>query len=236
VWVAVTLVPVINLVPIGNTPVAMHYLYVPGVGLALALTRFAQRLAAPVSAVALVALIAAWLPEQRSSLAAWQSAEALFSATLHNYPANTEARVNLSAAYLDQREYARAEALLTETRGEYGLAFNRFKLLFETARYDEALAFFAAHPELNTPEALLPYAQLLQRAGRHEQATAALRRAFEDARDPELRFSAGHQLALALVRTQKYPQAEVLIDRLMIEFPDRPELRFSKDLLSRARY
>jgi hypothetical protein len=234
-WVAAMLVPLVNFLPIGNTPVAVHYLYLPGVGLALALTRLAQRIAAPAATVALVALIAAWLPEQRRTLAAWQSGEALFTATLENYPDNVEARVNLSASYLDQRKYAQAEALLADTRGDYGLASNRFKLLAETGRREEALAFFAAHPELNTPEALLPYAQLLQRAGHRDKAAAAFRRAFEAARDPELRFAAGYQLALELVRSQDYPQAEVLIDRLLLEFPDRPELRFSKQLLSHAR-
>jgi Tfp pilus assembly protein PilF len=236
-WVAATLVPVINLVPIGNTPVAMHYLYLPGVGLALALTRLAQRVEIPIApAVAIVALIAAWLPEQQRSLHAWQSAESLYVATLHNDPDNVEARVNLAAIYLDERKYAQAEALLVDTAGDYGLAVNRFKLLAETGRRKEALEFFASHSELNTPEALLVYARLLQHEGQHEQAAAAFRRAFERARDPETRFTAGYQLALALVRAEDYRQAETLIDQLLREFPDRPELRFSKDLLSRARY
>lgn len=235
-WVAATLLPLVNLLPIGNTPVAMHYLYLPGVGLALALTRLAQRINAPVGALALVALIAAWIPEQRRSLLAWQSAEALYTATLRNYPENVEARVNLSASYLDQRQYAQAEALLTDARGDYGLLRNRFQLLAETGRRKEALAFFAAHSELNTPDGLIAYAQLLQREGRDDQALAALRRAFEAARDSKTRFAAGYQLAIGLVRAQEFPQAETLIDRLSSEFPDRPELRFSKELLRRARY
>jgi tetratricopeptide (TPR) repeat protein len=235
-WIAATLVPVINLVPIGNTPVAMHYLYLPGVGLALALTRIAQRVPLPLAAaVALIALIAAWLPEQRRSLAAWQNADALYIATLHNYPDNVEARSNLSAIYLNQRKYAQAEALLADTAGDYGLAVNRLKLLAETGRHEEALSFFAARPELNTPEALIVYAQLQQHEGRHAQATSALHRAFDRAHDPETRFNAGYQLVLELVRAEDYREAETLIDQLIREFPARPELRFSKDLLSRAR-
>src|SRR5262249_52888728 len=74
-FAALTLLPLTNFVPIGHTPVAMHYTFLPGLGLALWLARTAQRVKpAWLPAVALAVLVAAWLPEQRRAFAGWSSA------------------------------------------------------------------------------------------------------------------------------------------------------------------
>ena len=125
-WVGIFLLPMINLVPLGNTPVAMHYLYLPGAGLTLFLCRNAQRLSAWLRAHAsprgralpagfVCALIAAWLPEYRSSVKAWASAPLLYERTLENHPTNVEARANLAAAYLERDMLQEADALLTDS-------------------------------------------------------------------------------------------------------------------------
>jgi tetratricopeptide (TPR) repeat protein len=250
IWCASLLLPLMNLVPIGNTAVAMHYLYVAGFGLALGVTRIVQRLtdafrrrgwrrAAWLPALALSALLAAWLPEQRRTLMAWQTAQTLYSATILNYPGNVEARVNLAALYLDQKQYVEAGTLLEAASqlapNDLGVVTNRLKLLAETGKAEEALALLAAHPELKTPAALIERGLLLTRVGRTPEAVEALSRALEIAVQPEDRFAAGYQLAIALVQAQHYAQATLLIDRLLTEFPDRPELLFSKRLLTGTR-
>jgi hypothetical protein len=217
-WTAVLLLPLVNLVPLGNTPVAMHYLVLPGAGLALLLTRVAQRLTdalrrwqrprvAWLPALVLVMLSAAWLPEQQRALAAWADAQRLYETTVRNYPQNLEARVNLAAIYLDEKRYPEADALLVATLAlapnDVGLAANRFKLFFETRKLEAALDVFS--------------------------------RVLAPAMQPEDRLATGYQLSIALVRAEHFAQAEALVDRLLAEFPARPELLFSKQQLTKQR-
>lgn len=205
-WCACLLLPLMNFVPLGNTPVALHYLFLPGFGLALALARAAQRLGTALPALALGLLIIAWLPEQRRTLAAWSGAEALYTASHSNYPENVEVRVNLIASYLDQKKYSQARALLLESRQlapqDAALILNQFKLLAETGEAEAALALL---PEL---------------VGKLS---------------PDERFHAAYRVAIELVQAQQYARAKALVDRLLLEFPDRPELLLSKRLLAGAR-
>jgi hypothetical protein len=240
-WCACLLLPLMNFVPFGNTPVAMHYLYLPGLGLALAVTCAARRLPGSwwLRALVLAGLIAAWLPEQRRALASWQSADALYARTIHNYPGNVEARVNLAASYLDQKKNGAARPLLDDAArlapNDVGLVINRAKLLAETGSPEAALAFLDTHPDLNTQAVWMQRATLLMRLDRRLEAAAAFERALASAVEPEDRFAAGYRLAIVLVQLEQYARAEALIDRLLIEFPNRPELVLGKRLLSEAR-
>jgi tetratricopeptide (TPR) repeat protein len=248
VWSAALLLPVVNLIPVGNTPVAVHYLYLPGLGLALLLVRGAQ-LAMPrlstyqrpllrwLPALAVASLIVAWLPEQRRALASWSDARRLFERTVSNYPLNIEARVNLVAQYLAVGDYAAAERLLQETQrlapDDQGVVANQFHLLAQTGRSAEALALQDAHPGLQaTAQDLVRRGLMLERLDRHTEAAAAYQKALDGAAQPDVRFAAGYQLAITLVRTSRISEARALIDRLLQEFPDRPELLMSKRLLS----
>jgi tetratricopeptide (TPR) repeat protein len=249
-WTAGFIVPVANFVPVGNTPVAMHYLYLPGLGLALLNTRLVQRFVdglrsqgypriAVLPALALGALILAWLPEQRKALGTWADATALYARTIQNYPSNVEARVNLAALYMDSGKHVEAEMMLTEALAlapdDPLVLANRFKLLAELGRIDEALAVQDAHPELNAPAMMFLRGTLLLRTQRDAEAAGAFRQAFGGAVEPEERFAAGYQLAIAHVRTEHYAEAEVLIDQLLGEFPGRPELLLGKQLLTQQR-
>jgi hypothetical protein len=246
-WCAALLVPLMNFVPIGNTPIAMHYLYLPGFGLALLLARAAQFATSALRrtqrvwvawspALLLGCLIVAWLPEERRVAEAWADARTLYARTIHNYPGNIEARVNLTAIHLDAQEYAKADELLVESLRleptNFGLLSNRFRLLASLGRVQEALALQDAHPELNTPEYLVPRGMLLEKQGRHDDAAKVFQQAFDAAVRPDDRFAAGYHLAMSLVRTERNLQAELLIDRLLTEFPGRPELVYSKRLLA----
>lgn len=228
----IMLLPLTNFVPLGNTPVAVHYLYLPGFGLALLLVRAAQRMPGPrwLSAALILPLMAAWLPEQRRVLAAWTDAPTLYTATIDNYPDNIEARVNLSAIYLDAKKYNEADALLRDSLqrapSEKGLVLNRFKLLVETGQVDEALAFYDAQPQLDVPNIAIVRGLLLLRVRRDAQASEAFGRALERAVQPDERLAAGQGLVLALVRMHEDARAQQVVDSLLAEFPDHPELRF----------
>jgi tetratricopeptide (TPR) repeat protein len=115
---------------------------------------------------------------------------------------------------------------------ELGLIANQFKLLAETGRSDEALAWHDAHPELQVPATWMLRGTLLTQNGHHREAAKAFRRAFDGGITGEERFAAGYQLAIALVRTQRFAEARTLIDHLLIEFPERSELIAAKQLLA----
>ncbi len=246
-WIAALLVPLVDLVPRGNTPVAVHYLYLPGVGLALFVVRAAQHMtevlqrtriphAAFAAAATPVLLVAVWQPELWTTVAAWSDAEMLYSATVRNYPDNIEARANLSAVYLNRERYAQADRLLSESLRlsphDPALIRNRFELLWRTRRAKEALAFLDAHPSLSAPPYLIQRGKLLEQLDRHAQAAAALESALETATEPRDRLAAGYHLVTVLVRLHRRREAIQLTERLLEEFPGRKELLIAKRLLT----
>jgi hypothetical protein len=246
-WSAALLAPMINLVPIGNTPVAVHYLYLPGVGLALLLARAAQRSQERLRArsaragwlpvAGLAALVLAWLPEQRRVLAAFADEQQLYATTVRNHPHDLEPRVNLVSVYLERKQYAQAGALLSESLAlepnDAGLIRNQFEWLWSTGDVPGALALQDAHAFLRErPDYLTRRGKLLEQLGRHEEAGEAFRRAFESASDPRDRFAAGYFYATALVRTLRGREAARLIEQLLVEFPGREELLIAQRLLA----
>lgn len=241
-WTFASLAPLTNFAPLGNTPVAMHYLYLPGLGLSLFLARSVQRLATALPMAAAWLPVLAWAayigvlwPVEQRAFASWADTSVLYQRTIEHYPDDVEARVNLSAIYLDAQRYSEAEALLASSLerwpNELGLIANQFKLLADTGHSDEALAWHDAHPGLHVPAAWMLRGSLLTQNGHHREAAEAFERAYETA-DGEERFAAGYQLAIALVRSQRFADAKYVIDRLLVEFPGRPELTSAKQLLS----
>jgi tetratricopeptide (TPR) repeat protein len=246
-WCAALLAPMINLVPIGNTPVAVHYLYLPGVGLAVLLARAGQRLhqrlrvrsarAGWLPVAVLAALVLAWLPEQRRVLAAFGDEQRLYATTVRNYPHELEPRVNLVSVYLERKQYADAGALLSESLAlapnDVGLIRNQFEWHWSTGDVPGALALQDAHAILrDTPDYLTRRGKLLEQLGRHDEAVEAFRHAFERAIDPRDRFAAGYFYATALVRTLRGREAARLIEQLLVEFPGREELLIAQRLLA----
>jgi tetratricopeptide (TPR) repeat protein len=249
-WFALFLVPVSNFVPLGNTPVAPHYLYVPGVGLALVLTRALQLLCAGLhrrsarAAVVLGVGVAlsfglAWLPETQRVIAAWRDDEILFSATLDNYPDAVEPLVNLASFDIRGQRYVQAKVLLERAQRlaprDTMVVRNMFSLLWQTEQPQAALELLDKHPELGAqPEFLIRRGEALERLERHEAARAAFQRAFDgtDPRTPsEERLVACYRLMVASLRSQDIDRARELAAQLLREFPTRRELDPARELL-----
>jgi tetratricopeptide (TPR) repeat protein len=247
-WAAIFLVPVTNLFPLGNTPVALHYLYIPAVGLALIFARGLQRAGAWIARrdrprrswlPALVVGIAAvaWLPEQRRELHAWGDEELLYSETVRDDPTNVEARVNLVSTLINRDRYADAAKLIQDTLPlaphDTALIRNAFETTIKLRPPAEALAFAAEHAaQLDQPVHDFARGELLEQLQRHAEARAAYERAFAAAPTAQARFAAGYRLAIALVRTQRSAEASRLIEQLLAEFPGRQELLLAKQLLA----
>jgi hypothetical protein len=239
-WVAVFLLPVVNLVPLGNTPVSMHYLYLPGVGLALLLGRGVmsviertepRSMTRALASACGLSIVALWLPEYIQTVSAWSSGTSLYASTLRNHPENVEVRANLVAAYMQQDELAEADALLVESLqiapGDPALVGNRFELLWQMRRWAEALAFLDSHETLRGEEFLYRRGKLLEALGRPLDAIPVYAQVADKAVAPNLRFAAGYQRATILVNVGRLAEAKRAIEGMLAEFPDDARLHLT---------
>ena len=187
---ALFLLPYCNLIPLGNSPVALHYLCLPSIGLALALcgaiARGLARMPAkarPAAHAVLVALALAFIPETRALIAAFGDERLLFARTIANHPDNVEALVNLGSVELSRGELARAEPPLERARAlaphAEGVVRNGFVLRMQQRRPDAALALLEAQPGLDDdPGMQRGKGEALRQLGRPVEAIAAFERAF----------------------------------------------------------
>ena len=240
---ALFLLPYCNLIPLGNSPVALHYLCLPSIGLALALcgaiARGLARMPAkarPAAHAVLVALALAFIPETRALIAAFGDERLLYARTIANHPDNVEALVNLGSVELSRGELARAEPPLERARAlaphAEGVVRNGFVLRMQQRRPDAALALLEAQPGLDDDTGMQRgKGEALQRLGRPVEAIAAFERAFAIAGDRDQRFEAGYQLLGALLSQGELDRARALFARLWVEYPDREELAPARALL-----
>jgi tetratricopeptide (TPR) repeat protein len=216
-WFVGMLVPVIGLVQVGSQSMADRYLYLPGIGLAVALAWGGAELAAArprarraLAGVALLGL-AACLLLARAQVHTWRDSVALFEHARALTGGNAVVELNLGEAYEDAGDAERALAhyeralhwqpgargahtrigAILARRGEIERASRHLLLAL---RLDPADA--QAHVELGT---------LLLRTGQLEAAQASLERALElepgnaaaRYRLAELRALAGEEQAAA---------------------------------------
>jgi hypothetical protein len=249
-WGAISLATFSNFAPLGNTPVAVHYLLVPGVGFAVAITRAFFLLAAQVAptraaaqaaliSTALAALGGLWFYESSRVVAGWANDEQLYEATLANYPDNVEAMANLAARYLATGRDADAAPLLAEARrlapADLNVIRNSFALYARANQPQAALALLREHSALlERSEFLIREGEALQQLERFEQARASFDSAFRRA-DPAIQTSewcaAGYGLAISQLQTgATVEQVQALVEQLE-DGCTSPELTRLRDLL-----
>lgn len=147
-WFLAALLPVANIVPLA-TFMAEHWLYVPVMGLCLALGWAAARTRAGVAAAAVVIVLFGGLTVRRTT--EWRDARTLYEHLLPLAPESLRVRVNLAEAYQDAGESARARTAYQEVvrrwpdRPETADAWNNLgNLEREAGKTAEALAAFDA--------------------------------------------------------------------------------------------
>ncbi|HKU39888.1 MAG TPA: hypothetical protein VJR89_17130 [Polyangiales bacterium] len=231
----VWLVPVIDLIPLGTTPIAMHYVYLPSIGLALALSALGLRVPRVAPALALVWL--AWLPATWQARTAWADDVALYARTLESFPENLEVRVNLSALELANANYARAQEVLDAglrvAPQQPALVRHQLEVLLATGQAERALAWFELHPELvETTADALRLGELQTGAGRADVALESVRRAQRLAASDAERRAAGYALIAALLRAGQAAEARGLVQQLLREHPDDERLLLAQRVLS----
>jgi tetratricopeptide (TPR) repeat protein len=240
-WLLLFLLPLVNLIPIGNTPVAQHYLIIPSIGLAWLVARAAAALApTPLAAAVVAGLLLAWQPAFRQSVHAYASTTSLYETTLANYPNNIEARVNLIAAYENTAQLDKARTLLDSSLqlapDHPGLLKNQLSMLFREQRFPDALAVLDRHPETVSadPELNLRRALVLKQLGREREAEPIFQRIFSEPTAPELHLVAGFQLANIWAQTRRFQEAQTLLRRLHAEFPDNQDVSITLQLIDAA--
>jgi tetratricopeptide (TPR) repeat protein len=187
---------------------------------------------APVVAYTLLVLL--WLPEYNRTINLWKDEVALYTASLENHPGNIEVRANLSGHYLDSNQLNKAAELLKEslTMAPHDpvLVKNRFEQLWQTGPASLALSFLDKHKELCGADYLYRRGRLLEATGKLAEAIESYQKAAAQAKDPELRFTAGIQHAKLLYESGDAEKGKRILKGLIREFPDRPELELLSNL------
>jgi Tfp pilus assembly protein PilF len=222
-WYLGTLLPAVGLIQVGSQAMADRYMYLPLVGLAIAVAWGAPELFAPSRAgraalgAAAVAVIAALAVGSVLQLRHWRDSEALFRRALRVTEGNAIAHAHLGAALLEQGRtadtilhYRRA----LETNPRYLQVLNNLAWLLATLP-DE---------NLRDPEAALRLAQRAARQTDHEDpAVLDTLAAAHAANERFARAVRTAQRALALAEARgEEALAEALRARLALYRAGRP--------------
>lgn len=247
-WLLLSLLPVVDLVPLGNTPVAMHYLIIAGVGLAWLLTRSLAGLASRWprwsslgAALGAAVVLLAWQPAFRRQVFAWSHETRLYEATVRNYPNNIEARVNLIALHLQAKRFAHARSWLDDSLARapdnHELLKNQLSLLMQTQPPAEVLRWLDAHRGLSRvdPDVELQRGLVLLRLGASAEAATVLEHVLSRSAPKQTRWNAGYQLANLWVQQGQLDKAHELLRELDKEFPNDAAINLALRLLQDAR-
>ena len=208
-WFLGTLVPVIGLIQWGNQAMADRFLYVPSVGLFVALAwglgdvlgRWRLPKSAVASAAALVLLALAL--RSRDQLRYWRNSEALFQHTIEVTTGNYVAYDCLGSALARQGRHDEALRMFSESvrlqprysEGQYDLGTT----LLKRGRLDEAVEHLAAAVKNNPAfaHACINLGKALLEQGKPDEAAVHLAQAVRlTPDDPEAQYNLGTVLVM----------------------------------------
>ncbi|MBK5260299.1 MAG: tetratricopeptide repeat protein, partial [Thermoanaerobaculia bacterium] len=187
-WFVGTLVPMIGLVQIGPQWMADRYMYVPMIGLSMALVWMIAELARSQTVRAIAACVAAvWIVAlaltAHAQTAHWRTSRTLFSHTLAVDPGNRFAVTNLGAAHFNAGEFDEAANVfqrIADARPQDDeIRLRLANALSAAGRTDRAISELRRAIELNqrNAPALVELARLELASGRAQEAEALLLRA-----------------------------------------------------------
>ena len=228
-WYLGMLVPVIGLVQVGEQSMADRYMYLPAVGLLLALTWSAGELLdrrpgwrVPTTATA-VAMLAACALLTRQQLGYWQNSETLFTHTLavtqDNWMACFCLGTDLSAKGRKEEAIGLYRRALKVRPDSTQVLNNLGNALSDTGRHAAALQCFETALRLgpNDPSLHSNYGAALEQAGRRAESLQQYERALELAPGSALTH---YRLANSLARLGRNAEA-IAQYRLAVQY--RPD-------------
>lgn len=239
-WYLVTLLPVLGIVQVGSQARADRYLYLPLIGIFLAVVWGASDLARrrprarallALSIVAASLLLA--LTAQRQT-GFWRNSETLWKHALAVHPTSETALYQLSEYYKDRGRFLDQAGLLREllrSNPRHERALNNLGIArYQLGEKPESLlpdyqALLARHPK--NAKALQNYGYFLIETGRHAEAITALERAI--AVDPAY-CTAINNLGRAYLAAGDRPQAKRFFERAASCDPREPKYRANLEL------
>ncbi|MFN7138741.1 MAG: tetratricopeptide repeat protein [Limisphaerales bacterium] len=223
-WFIGTLVPVIGIVQVGAQAMADRYMYVPLIGLSIAVVwpiaeaiRANKRLQ-PIFAVATVAGLVAFCVASAKQVRHWRSSETIFTHVVNVDPKNVVARVMLANALLEggrfeeaEKEFAAALAInpnFPEVHFNLGNLYVHQKRIPEAIRqYEAALARNPSYSEAHANLAVaLGMVNRLEEAIMHYQASLALQPNQPDTM---------RNLAMDLMTLRRFEEANASLQRVL---------------------
>lgn len=204
-WYLGTLVPVIGIVQVGSQSMADRYTYIPLIGIFMifawgleSLTRNSKygRILVLSCVVAILILLSAVANIQASY---WKNSKTLFGHAIDVTSENFIAHNNLGTVYYKEKNYERAEY-----------------------HFREAVKFYPDYKEAIYNLATVNYFQ-----GRLDAAIYSYRKYLELEKDSNFKLyaSAHMNLAMALLKTEQTREAESIIKKFVISFPDNAMAR-----------
>jgi protein O-mannosyl-transferase len=246
-WIFVTMVPVLNIVPIDNI-ISERYMYIFSIGycvlLVLAAMRFAGNNAMrfgnvglPYWQVGLVMVICLYSIRSMQRNTEWESNLSLWESAVKTGPGSARAFFNLGCAYYKSGENARAEEMfrkaIAKEPAQVG-AYNNLGIIYnEEKKYGLAASCFekAADIDPNDLASLFNLASLYGRLKEYDRAVAVYRGII--ARFPS--FSEGSYYELGRIYDEKgeYGKAAELYSRALELNPENSNASYLLELAVR---
>jgi tetratricopeptide (TPR) repeat protein len=245
-WFGGTLMPVIGLVKVGDAAMADRYMYIPSIGIFIAVAFSAQKFIRSVSLPKLVpmaiavAVLGAFAVVTERQLQYWRDDEAIFQHTMKVTTNNVDALINYGAAleYIGKpmeamKQYQRAEQLAPDF---YMVYVDLGNLLYYTGQTNAALEQYqrAVERAPNLREVRDGLGNVLTGMGRFAEATNEY---YQAARLDPASASPHFYLGIALARQGDYAAATNEFARTMAMAPMDPSplVEWGKALLKQGR-
>ena len=243
-WYVGMLGPAIGLVQIGSHAMADRYMYLPQIGLCLALTwgamdvarRWPHRtLACGALAGALVVGLTVCSLQQTTY---WRDSESLWTRAIACTPPNSLAHTNLGGALADRGHFDRAidqyQAALAIDRNDAKSYSLLGDALMHLRRIDEAVEQYenAVRIQPDSAETQSHYAAALTHKGRLQEAVERCEKALRIDRD---NVDAHCTLGNALARLRRFDEAIAQYEAALKIAPNRGEIRHNLDVVESIR-
>ena len=243
-WYVGMLVPAIGLVQIGSHAMADRYMYLPQIGLCLALTWGALDVArswsrpawecGAIASVLVVALAACAFVQTTY----WRDSESLWTHAIACTPSNSLAHTNLGGALADRGRFDRAieqyQTALAIDRNDAKSYSLLGDALMRLNRTDEAIEQYenAVRIQPDSAETQSHYAAALMRKGRLQEAVEHGEKALRIERD---NIDAHCNLGNALARLGRFDDAIAQYQEALKIAPNRGEIRHNLDVVESIR-
>ena len=160
---SITILPVLQIVPVGRAMTADRFAYLPLIGILIILSYllyylYNNLLKTPSLKKVLLAVIAvsviglAYLTRNQSMI--WESSMTLYSDMVKKFPENSVGYNNRGTLYLKENKYNEAESDFLNAlkyNSKYAAAYNNMGLLLNgRTKYDNAIEYFTKAAELNS--------------------------------------------------------------------------------------